>query len=193
MVSVGRIARPHGLRGEVVVAPDTDFAEQRFAPGAIVYAREGSGVRPLAVGTMRLQGVKPIVGFAGCRRVEDAEALVGLDLRVPEEALQPLAAHTYYHHQLAGCVVETVAGVGVGTVTRVDGGSGGSLLVVDGAAGEVLVPLSQAICRAIDVAGKRIVIDPPAGLLELNEVRHRDHLPAHGARGRRGRRRRTGD
>jgi 16S rRNA processing protein RimM len=83
--------------------------------------------------------------------------------------LHPLAAGTYYEHQLEGCRVETMGGEVVGTVRRVEGGAGGSRLVVEGARGEVEVPLAQEICREIDVAAGIIRVDPPEGLLELNE------------------------
>jgi 16S rRNA processing protein RimM len=77
----------------------------------------------------------------------------------------------YYQHQLVGCVVETAPQTEVGRVVRVDGGSAGSLLVVDGTRGEVLIPLAAAICVEIDVEGRRIRIEPPDGLLDLNVTR----------------------
>jgi 16S rRNA processing protein RimM len=169
MVLVGRIGRPHGLRGQVAVNPETDFIEDRFAPGATLWTRSPRGDEQLVVATLRLQNGKPIVGFEGFERIEDVERLAGVELRVPEEALQSLEAGTYYQHQLVGCVVETSAGECVGTVARVDGGAGGSLLVIDGPRGEILVPLARDICVDVDVAAKRIRIEPPAGLLELNE------------------------
>jgi 16S rRNA processing protein RimM len=178
MVTVGRVARPHGLRGDVVINPETDFVEERFAPGATVWTRSERGEEALTIVAARIQGGRPIVGLEGFTRVEDVERLSGLELRVPEAALQPLAPHTYYQHQLVGCVVETLSGETVGTVARVDGGIGTSLLAVEGARGEVLVPLTQAICVGIDVAARRIRIDPPEGLLELNESRR----PAAGGR-----------
>jgi 16S rRNA processing protein RimM len=89
-------------------------------------------------------------------------------LRVPEETLHALEPGTFYQHQLVGCAVETVAGVKVGTVSRVGGGAAGSLLTVNGDRGEVLVPMVADICVEIDVEARRIRIDPPEGLLELN-------------------------
>jgi 16S rRNA processing protein RimM len=81
----------------------------------------------------------------------------------------PLPAGTYYHHDLTGCRVETADGRTIGVVKEVDSANGGSRLVVDGGAGgEILVPLVGEICRDVDVGGKRIVIDPPEGLLDLN-------------------------
>ena len=169
MVLVGRIARPHGLRGQVIVNPETDFVEDRFVNGATLWARSDRGDEALTITSARVQNGRPVIGFAGCSSIEDAERLAGLELRVPDETLQALGEGVYYQHQLVGCEVETVDGARVGEVSRVDGGAGGSLLAVRGARGEVLIPLAQHICVEIDVAAKRIRIDPPDGLLELNE------------------------
>ena len=169
MVLVGRIARPHGLRGDVVVNPETDFVADRFASGATLWTRSWRGDDVLTVLRSRVQGRRPIVGFEGFECVEDAQRLVGQELRVPEADLVPLEPGTYYEHDLTGCRVETEAGQRVGTVTRVEGGAGNNRLVVDSPRGEVQIPLAREICREIDVAGKRITIVPPDGLLELNQ------------------------
>ena len=171
MALVGRIARPHGLRGQVVVNPETDFIEERFAKGAIVWTRSSAGEEQLTVASLRLQNGRPIVGFVGFDRIEDVERLAGQELRVPEDALQPLQAGTYYEHQLVGCVVETTAGDVVGEVAKVEGGAGASRLVMEGPRGEILIPLAVDICVDIDVVRKKIRIKPPEGLLELNETR----------------------
>ena len=171
MALVGRIAKPHGLRGDVMVNPETDFVEERFAVGATLWTKSDRGQEALTIAAMRVQNGRPVVGFDGFSRIEDVERLAGLELRVPEDALQPLGEHTYYQHQLVGCAVETTSGERIGEVTRVDGGVGGSLLVVNGSRGEVLVPLTLAICVEIDVEAKRIRVEPPEGLIELNETR----------------------
>ena len=178
MVLVGRIARPHGLRGYVVINPETDFVDERFRVGAMLQTRGRSGEETLTVSTVRIQGGRPVVGFDGFSTIEDVERLVGQELRVPEDALQPLGPGQFYHHELVGCAVETLAGVAVGSVERVEGGAGGSRLVIAGRRGEILVPLAAEICVEIDTAARRIRIDPPDGLLDLNEVRHRHDLSA---------------
>jgi 16S rRNA processing protein RimM len=180
LVLVGRIARPHGIRGHVVVNPETDFVDERFREGATMYTRGASGDETLTISTARIQGGRPIVGFEGFARIEDVERLAGQELRVPEEELQALEPGRFYHHELVGCVVETVQGETVGRVERVEGGLGGSRLVVGGHRGEILVPLAAEICVEIDVPAKRIRVDPPDGLLDLNEVRHRHDLSADG-------------
>ena len=169
MILVGRVARPHGIRGQVVVNPETDFVEERFAAGATLWTQADHGDARLIVATMRVQNGRPIVGFEGFERIEDVERLAGVELRVPAESLQKLDDGTFYQFELVGCAVETTGGTRVGEVVRVDGGAGGSLLAIDGPRGEILVPLAVDICVEIDVAAKRIRIDPPDGLLELNE------------------------
>ena len=186
MALVGRIGRAHGLKGQVVINPETDFVEERFAAGSTVWARSAAGDEQLTVTSMRVQNGRPIVGFDGFDRIEDVERLAGLELRVPEEALQPLQPGIFYQHQLVGCTVETIDGVVVGEVAKVEGGAGASRLVMNGPRGEIMIPLAFGICVDIDVAAKRIRINPPEGLLELNEVRRGHHLSADGRSGPRG-------
>jgi 16S rRNA processing protein RimM len=168
MALVGRVARAHGIRGQVIVNPETDFPEDRFRPGAELFIERGGRIERLKVTSARFHGARPVIGFEGVETMNDAGTLAGLELRVPVDALTALPAGTFYRHDLVGCVVETRDGRRVGPVTGVEGSMTGSRLVVEGAAGEVLVPLVAAICTVVDPAAKRIVIDPPEGLLEAN-------------------------
>jgi len=120
------------------------------------------------VKTVRFQHDRPVIAIEGVETMSDAEALAGLELRVPRETLAALPPGMYYHHDLVGCAVETVGGAAIGTVIAVEESSGPSRLVVNGTDGEVLIPLVVEICRAIDIGAKRIVVAPPEGLLELN-------------------------
>lgn len=168
MVVVGWIVRPHGLRGHVIVKPETDFPEERFRAGSIVFLGTSAGPLALTVREARGHLGRLLVTFADVGSVEEAEALGRGDLRVESGRLAPLPPGTYYHHQLVGCEMTTIDGDAVGMVRRVDGSGGSSTLVVSGRRGEVLVPLAGHICVEIDVEGRRIVIAPPEGLLELN-------------------------
>jgi 16S rRNA processing protein RimM len=87
---------------------------------------------------------------------------------VPERELQALPEGTYYHFQLVGCEVVTTGGEAVGTVSAVEGEAGHHRLAIAAPDGEVLVPLVAPICVSIDVGARRVVIDPPPGLLEVN-------------------------
>ena len=168
MALVGRIARAHGIRGQVIVNPESDFADERFQPGAELYLERGGKVEKIRLTTARFHRDRPVIGIEGVETMNDAAALAGRELRVPVDRLAPLAADTFYRHDLIGCRVETTNGQDVGIVEDVEGTVGRSRLIVKGANGEILIPLASEICRMIDPAGKRIMIDPPEGLLELN-------------------------
>lgn len=168
MAGVGRIARAHGNRGQVIVNLETDFPEERFRPGAELFIERNGAVQALTLTTVRFHRERPVVGIAGVETMNDAEALAGCELRIPADRLAPLPGGTFYRHDLIGCRVETSAGEVIGTVADVEGTVSGSRLVVPAARGEVLIPLASAICTTIDPAAKRIVIEPPEGLLELN-------------------------
>jgi len=168
MAVVGRIARAHGNRGQVIVNLDTDFPETRFRTGAELFVKRGAAVERMVVATVRFQRDRPVVGFDGVDSMNAAEALAGLELRIPADRLAALPDGSYYHHDLVGCVVSTTAGETVGEVEGVEGTAGGSRLIVKGPRGEVQVPFAIEICRVIDPAAKRIVIEPPEGLLDLN-------------------------
>ena len=168
MALVGWIARAHGIRGQVIVNAETDFPDERFHPGAELFIERGGRVERLTVTTARFHRERPIIGIAGLETMNDAEGLAGQELRVPIDRLAALPPDTFYRHDLIGCQVETAAGRPVGVVRDVEGTLNGSRLVVDGASGEVLIPLVAPICTMVDPAAKRIVIDPPDGLLEAN-------------------------
>ena len=93
-----------------------------------------------------------IVAFENVTTVEEAEALRGIELRIPEDARMPLGPDEYYLYDLVGCEVRTAAGVEVGRVQAVYTGAGGALLSVDRNGAEVLVPLVKAMVPEIDVA-----------------------------------------
>ena len=171
LVLVGRVARPHGIRGHVVVNPETDFVVERFYAGAEMRTRVKGHEKALRITDARVEGRRPILALEGYATVEAAEELAGVELRVPETELQALPEGTYYLHQLVGCRVETADGSVIGTVQRVDGGAGAAVLSVDAPSGEVLVPLAQEICVGIDVGARVIRVKLPEGLLELNETR----------------------
>jgi 16S rRNA processing protein RimM len=165
---VGRIARAHGLRGQVIVNLETDFPEERFQPGAELFVERNGRVETLTVTTVRFHRERPVIGLSGVDTMTEAETLAGLELRVPVERLAPLPDGVFYRHDLIGCRVVTGAGRPIGVVTDVEGTMAGSRLVVDASGNEVLIPLAAEICTTIDPAGKRIVVSPPDGLLEAN-------------------------
>lgn len=166
---VGRVARTHGIRGQVIVNPETDFPEERFREGAVLYAQRHAATQPLTVRAVRFHQGRPILTFAGIESIDDAEWLRGAELRIPEDALQTLPADQFYRHDLVGCLVQTTNGRELGAVAEVVGTREVSHLVVKKGRQEVLVPLAADICVEIDTQARRIIVEPPEGLLELND------------------------
>jgi len=169
MAVVGVIARPHGIRGQVIVNPATDFPEERFGAGATLFVMREGRIQPVTVTTSRLHQGRPVIGLEGVADMNAARELAGLEFRIPVESLAALPDGNYYYHDLIGCLVVTPDGTMVGTVSNVEGDMGNTRLVVQRETGELLIPLASDICTAIDPSAKRIVIAPPDGLLELNE------------------------
>jgi len=165
LLLVGRVARAHGIRGQVVVNPETDFMEDRFRTGRVLLVGPADRTREHEILESRIQQGRPIVRFAGIDTMSDAETLAGADLWLRERDLEPLPAGTFYRHDLVGCDVVDTHGTLVGKITRVEGSLDRSYLVVDE---HTLIPLVGEICVAVEISSRRVTIDPPEGLIELN-------------------------
>jgi 16S rRNA processing protein RimM len=165
---VGRVGRPHGVRGELTVELRTDDPETRFAPGSVLRT-EPADKGPLTVTEMRPRSGGLVVAFDGVSDREGAEALRGVVLVVDSASLPPLDVDDeWYDHQLVGLHVETVSGDRVGELAEVVHSAGTDLLAVRAEDGrELLVPFVREIVPTVDVAGGRVVVDPPEGLLDL--------------------------
>jgi 16S rRNA processing protein RimM len=190
---VGRITRPHGVRGEVSVEVRTDEPDRRFAVGSVL-ATDPAEAGPLAVASARWHAGRLLIGFAGITDRNQAETLRGTWLTLDSaDAGSSDDPDEFHDHELIGLAVVTVSGEPVGRVTDVrhfgqdllviepvGGGQAGPAPVPrgpgraqpgqpggpDGADG-LLVPFVAAIVPEVDVAAGRLVIDPPPGLLEL--------------------------
>jgi 16S rRNA processing protein RimM len=166
---VGRVGRPHGLRGEVTVEVRTDDPDQRFMAGsslATVPAERG----PLKVAGSRWHSGRLLVRFAGCEDRDAAEELRDTILAIDSDELEPLEdPDDFYDHDLIGLQVVTAVGDPVGAVSDVLH-YGQDMLVIEGtgtrSGAEILVPFVAAIVPEVDVAAGRLVIDPPPGLLD---------------------------
>lgn len=171
---VGRIGRPHGIRGEVTVQVHTDDPDLRFAAGSVL-ATEPAARGPLTVASSRWHSGRLLVRFAGSADRTSAEDLRGTLLVMDSAETGPPADPDEFHdHELIGLNVHTVAGQPVGVVADVLH-QGQDLLVIEpppGAprpeAGPILVPFVAALVPEVDVQAGLLVIDPPPGLLELD-------------------------
>jgi 16S rRNA processing protein RimM len=174
-VTVARILRPHGRRGEVASEILTDFP-QRLTKLTSVELWDGRfEPRQVAVRSCWLsqsRGGQAIFHFEGSDSIDDAEKLVGLEVQIPLAARMPLPSGSYYVTDLIGCELRERDGDAIGRVSDVqftgEDVSGTPVLVADSLQGELLIPLAQDICVAIDIAARRIEVVLPEGLRELN-------------------------
>jgi 16S rRNA processing protein RimM len=170
---VARIGKPHGLRGEVTVQLHTDEPERRLAVGAVLdtEAASGSGVpRALTVRSTRVHRGIWLVGFEEVPDRTGAEGLRGTRLVIEGEdvAADEDDDDTFTEDELTGLRAVDPTGTELGEVTGLEIGAAQDRLVItlpDGR--EVQVPFVAAIVPEVDVAGGRVVVDAPAGLLDL--------------------------
>ncbi|HXW88064.1 MAG TPA: ribosome maturation factor RimM [Streptosporangiaceae bacterium] len=166
---VGRITRPHGVRGELAVEVRTDDPDLRVAAG-VVLATEPAAAGPLTVTGTRWHSGRLLVRFAGVEDRNSAEDLRGTLLVVDSGDLEdPTDPDEFRDHQLIGLRVIGPGGEQVGTVDDVLH-SGQDLLVVAGsgarAGAEILIPFVSAIVSDVDLAAGLLHVDPPPGLLD---------------------------
>ncbi len=166
---VGRISRPHGVRGELAVEVRTDDPELRLAAGAVL-ATEPAAAGPLTVTRARWHSGRLLLSFDGVTEREQADQLRGILLVVDSAELEDIAdPDEFRDHQLIGLTVIGPGGEHIGEVSDVLH-HGQDLLVIAGAGqragAEIMVPFVAELVPEIDLPGRRLVIDPPAGLLD---------------------------
>lgn len=175
-VTVARVLRPHGRRGEVACEILTDFPDRLTHLTAAQLWDGNAEPRHVDVRSCWLSrgrgGGQAIFHFAGSDSISDAEKLVGLEVQIPLEDRMTLPSGSYYVSDLIGCEVRDPQGGIIGRVADVqftgEDVAGTPILVLDSPRGEVLIPLAQEICVAIDVGSRRIDVTLPEGLLDLN-------------------------
>lgn len=166
-VAIGEIGRPYGRAGEVHVTPLTDDLD-RFAHVGHCALLDPTGGRELRrLTAARRQGGAVIVALAACDSPEAARTLGGRLLAIPESETLPLDEGHFYVWQLEGCRVETEDGEEVGRVAGIEETPAHDLWVVRNGAREHLIPAVAEIVHEVDLVGRRVVINPPAGLLDL--------------------------
>jgi 16S rRNA processing protein RimM len=166
---VGRIGRPHGIRGDIVVEVRTDDPELRFSAGSVL-ATEPAAAGPLTVAASRWHSGRLLVSFAGVDDRAGADELRGIMLVVDSAQLEdPGDPDEFRDYQLIGLTVLTTSGEHVGQVADILH-HGQDLLVINGdgprRGAEILVPFVAPLVPTVDVPGGRLIIDPPAGLLD---------------------------
>jgi 16S rRNA processing protein RimM len=166
-ITIARIARTRGNRGEILADLYTDYPD-RFDALDKVWLKFDDGRRqPMALeGSWEHRG-RRVMKFAGVDSIGSAESFVGCWVEVPADQAIQLPDGTYYDHDLVGCVVRDVRGNRLGVVIGILHIEGNAQLVVADDEREHLIPAVQEICIRISIEEKQIVLDPPEGLMDL--------------------------
>jgi 16S rRNA processing protein RimM len=177
LLTLARILRPWGRRGEVAAEILTDFPERLSSLREVWLTGRRTAPRRADINSCHIHLGQAIFHFAGIQTISDAETLRGLEVQVPLEARASLGQGRYYISDLIGCQVweegATAALGAVLDVQRAGEESRGALpeswiLVVGAPADELLIPLAAEICTRIDMGARRIEVRLPQGLRELN-------------------------
>jgi 16S rRNA processing protein RimM len=170
---VGRVRRAHGIHGELVVEPLTDVPDAVFAAGRRVFAGTVDGDpapdgRTLVVEESRpFKGGGWIVAFNGIGDRNEAERWRERYVLAPKNELTPAAEHEVYVHDLLGLSVVRAGSLEpLGDVTDVYELPQGVMLDVRRPTGSVLIPFRPEVVTQVDLPGRRLIVDPPEGLIE---------------------------
>ena len=169
---VGQVSKPHGNKGEVLVWPLTDSPEAVFAEGRELLlgdteGRPGDDLEKLTVRAKRPYKRAWLVTMAEIGDRTQAEDIAGRYLLIPLDQAEPRAEGELFYHELLGAEVVTVDGTTVGRVREVFDTDPAHLLEVKGEGKVHLIPFTNQVVKSGDAEARRIVIDPPEGLLEL--------------------------
>lgn len=160
---VGRIVRPHGLHGTVVVEAITDRPEARFAPGAVLYVDDGLA---LTVERFEPTAKSPLLTFVEVSGRDEAEQMRDTFLYIPVEERRDLEEGEFWPDELVGMDVVDRSGSRLGSVTEVETGAGQDRLMIDTGAGMITVPFVTELVPEVDVHVRRIVVVLPQGLTD---------------------------
>jgi 16S rRNA processing protein RimM len=176
-VTVARVLRPHGRRGEVAAEILTDFPERLTRLKSVeLWNETTAAAKRVAIRKCWLshsRGGQAIFHFDNSDSISDAEKLVGLEVQIPLADRLTLPNATFYVTDLIGCEVCEKNGVTVGPVRDVQftgqaAAARNPILVVDTPQGELMIPLAQEICESVDLKARRIEVILPEGLRDLN-------------------------
>jgi 16S rRNA processing protein RimM len=135
-----------------------------------IYVDKRGSYEPYEVESLRIDRNSPHLKLRGVDSLAAADGLAGLDVCVPEEALAPPGDGSYYDFQIIGSEVVAKDGGSIGTVKGLLPVGDRNILVVDRGGREVLIPFVESLCLDVDAAAKRIRVDLPDGLLDLNDI-----------------------
>ena len=166
LIPLGEIVATHGIDGWLKLKP---YNPQTTTLSLIrELFLEKSGVSsPHELNASRAHKGHFLVKLRGVDGIGYAEPWVGSVVSVPEESLDALEPGEYYQYQVIGLDAFDVKGIWIGTITGICSTAGGDLFVISGASKEHLVPAVKEMIEKVDFSVRKVIINPPEGLLDL--------------------------
>lgn len=169
-VQIGEVVKAHGIRGEIKVYTFSECPDNLKLYKNLVLQEQGqSATRTYSLVKSRSQGKLAIVQLQGVNTRDEAEALQGSEVWVSKLELPGLQPGEYYWHQLVGLQAVTETGTILGTISGLFATKAHDVMVIVDAEQEYMVPVKDEIIKQVDAKSGKVIIAPPAGLLELNE------------------------
>ena len=170
-VCMGIVGAPHGVRGAIRIKSFTDAPEAIASYGALEDERGERQFTLRVIGSAKGDGMV-IAQLTGITDRDQAEAVTGVRLYAPRAALPATAEDEFYHADLVGLTAMLDDGTTLGTVIAVHDFGAGDMIEIAPAVGQpMLVPFTRAVVPVVDIAGGRVVIDPPDGLFDAAKAR----------------------
>jgi 16S rRNA processing protein RimM len=166
LITIGKVQKPHGVRGELKIEPLTDDPERFLRLSRVFVTSPGGSTRDCPVISVRLMSGTPLLGLEGYDSPERSRELNGWLVQVPEEEAVPLPEGQYHWYEIIGMQVESESGEKLGTITDIFSTSSNDVYVMEAGEREIYLPATKDVIRQVDPKAKRMVIRVLDGLLD---------------------------
>jgi 16S rRNA processing protein RimM len=166
-IALGAIRKPHGVRGEASVEPWTEFERFSEVHDVTLVSPDESQTREVKIEATRAHGDRALIKFSGIETPEEMALLRDWTIEIPESEARKLEPDEYFLHDLLGLTLVDESGAERGRVVDAYEGGSGVLLEVERGRHKFEVPFAAEICKTIDLAGKRMIVDLPEGIDEI--------------------------
>lgn len=166
-IALGAIRKPHGVRGEASVEPWTEFERFSEVHDVTLVSPDESRTREVKIEATRAHGDRALIKFSGIETPEEMALFRDWTIEIPESEARKPESDEYFLHDLIGLTLVDESGAERGRVIDAYEGGGGVLLEVEQGRRKFEVPFAATICKTIDIAGKRMIVDLPEGIDEI--------------------------
>lgn len=166
-IALGAIRKPHGVRGEASVEPWTEFERFSEVHDVTLVSPDEGQTREVKIEATRAHGDRALIKFSGIETPEEMALFRDWTIEIPESEARKLEPDEYFLHDLVGLTLVDESGAERGRVIDAYEGGSGVLLEVERGRHKFQVPFASEICKTIDLAGKRMIVNLPEGIDEI--------------------------